>query len=770
MKKSIGTVLIGLVSAAILVAMVGIIWYVNSSSYNLAQQLGEQQMNLLTDNMKKSLGLYMDDATSVVDSLSNQRGVHRGFTGDPEAASIVFKDFIEAYPNYWAMFSFDMSGKVVAGFNAEGTDMAGADRSGRNYVQALAEGADSFITPSILKSKSGGGILIFGISHVVRDSNGKVLGGVAVFPKWNLFTKEFLDPIRIGEEGYGFILDAEGKFIAHAMNKDLILEDYSHLDFVEKALSQKNGMAFYDWEGREKIMTFATMEKTGWTICMSAYVSELATTAHKQRNILLIIGAVTLAALIAIIALLARKLVVKPVRVIEQFTSSIAAGDFSATLSDDFRFEFADLSQNIATMVAELKNKLGFSQGVLEGLTLPCGIVSKDHTMLWVNEHLCKFIERNGKPEDFIGMRSGEFYYRDKSKRTLSDQSIDENRQFDQEIEYVTPSGATKTVRVTTTPFADMDGNLLGSIALWIDLTDIRVQQRHIEEQRDRIAKAAVEANQVSDQVASASEELSAQIEQASRGTDEQRNRTGEVATAVEEMNATVLEVASNASSTAQGVDDVRTKAQEGERIVMEVVRNIGRVSQMAETLSQDMAGLGRQAEDIGQIMGVIQDIADQTNLLALNAAIEAARAGDAGRGFAVVADEVRKLAEKTMSATTEVGRSIQAIQDSAGKNITQTESAVQAIRESTEQAETSGQSLRDIVSLVEESSDQVRSIATASEQQSAASEEINKSVEEINRVSDETAEAMRESAQAVSDLARLAQDLKTIIDNMQQD
>jgi methyl-accepting chemotaxis protein len=278
---------------------------------------------------------------------------------------------------------------------------------------------------------------------------------------------------------------------------------------------------------------------------------------------------------------------------------------------------------------------------------------------------------------------------------------------------------------------------------------------------------AAAQVDDVARAVAQAASELASQIDQSKEGADLQRQHAGETATAMEQMNATVLEVARNASEAAHGAGEARDKANDGEDVVRQVVAAISGVQERAATLRANMDELGRQAEGIGNIIGVISDIADQTNLLALNAAIEAARAGEAGRGFAVVADEVRKLAEKTMSATSEVGNAVRAIQAGARSSIEGVEGAARAVDQATELADRSGSMLGEIVAIVENSADQVRSIATASEEQSAASEQINRAVEDINRISEETADTMARAAGAVEELARQADSLTRLVETL---
>ena len=294
-------------------------------------------------------------------------------------------------------------------------------------------------------------------------------------------------------------------------------------------------------------------------------------------------------------------------------------------------------------------------------------------------------------------------------------------------------------------------------------------EARRAEASHEALLATARQLEEVAAVVAAASETLSEQSSQAHQGAAAQAERIDETATAMEEMNATVLEVAKNAGQASTSADLARGKAKEGVVVVAEVVAGIEAVRTQALALKNDVDGLGRLSEGIGAILDVIADIADQTNLLALNAAIEAARAGDAGRGFAVVADEVRKLAEKTMSATAEVGQAIRAIQDGTRQNIRNVDAAGSSIEAATSKAGASGQVLEAMVSFVDRATEQISSIAAAAEEQSATSEEINRSLGDISRIAMETSAIMERSAAAVGDLNRQTQVLRGLIADMQR-
>jgi methyl-accepting chemotaxis protein len=322
------------------------------------------------------------------------------------------------------------------------------------------------------------------------------------------------------------------------------------------------------------------------------------------------------------------------------------------------------------------------------------------------------------------------------------------------------PRGRDMDISYTAIPILDEQRKLLAVLQLITDLTPIKTQQRTMLE-------VAGSATEIADRVAAAAEELAAQAEQVSRGSEMQRSRVDGTASAMTEMNATVLEVARNAGKASEQSEETRNKAVEGEKLVNHVVKSINVVNEVSVALQDKMQELGKQAESIGGVMNVISDIADQTNLLALNAAIEAARAGEAGRGFAVVADEVRKLAEKTMSATHEVGSNIHAIQQSTVVNIGEVANAVKNIEEATGLANKSGEALLEIVNLASTNSAVVASIATAAEEQSATSEEINRALEEISHVVAETTEGMVQSSAAIQSLSHMAAELRRVMDGL---
>ena len=281
------------------------------------------------------------------------------------------------------------------------------------------------------------------------------------------------------------------------------------------------------------------------------------------------------------------------------------------------------------------------------------------------------------------------------------------------------------------------------------------------------MAEAAKKLEKIVESSSTATQELSAQIQESSNGAEMQADKIAAAVTAVEEMNATILEVTQNTVQTAKIANDTKVRAEESEVVVDSFMQSMRKVEKSTGTLKEDMTQLSDYVQDINQIMGVISDLADQTNLLALNAAIEAARAGEFGRGFAVVADEVRKLAEKTMASTVRVSDAVIAIKSSTESSMRQVDDTVVLVSSAIELAAKCHHALEEIMHMAAESAERIGSIAVASEEQSATSEEITRRIGEINGIVSQTSDTMREANIAIMELAKQAEGLSAMVESM---
>ncbi len=188
------------------------------------------------------------------------------------------------------------------------------------------------------------------------------------------------------------------------------------------------------------------------------------------------------------------------------------------------------------------------------------------------------------------------------------------------------------------------------------------------------------------------------------RTAEQTQQLSASAASASSQVSTNVQSVASAAEEMTSSVREIGRQVSQSTGIAEEAVRQI-------EQTDAGISELSRTAERIGDVLKLITSIAAQTNLLALNATIEAARAGDAGRGFAVVASEVKALASQTAKATEEIGQQIEGIQSA-------TQSSVAAIKQ--------------IGGTIKQISEIAASIAAAVDQQGAATGQISHNVQEV--------------------------------------
>ncbi len=266
------------------------------------------------------------------------------------------------------------------------------------------------------------------------------------------------------------------------------------------------------------------------------------------------------------------------------------------------------------------------------------------------------------------------------------------------------------------------------------------------------------------EQVEDASADVSESVTAIDEAALSQSRSSSSVAAAVEEMTMSISEVADHLRNTEVAVEETGRKAQGGAKLSQKASGQIQTLASAIRDVSTEVAALGASTEEVGEIAGVIKEIADQTNLLALNASIEAARAGEAGRGFAVVANEVRMLADRTMQATRKIDQLIVTIQGDSTRAIGGMKEGEAQVGTSVRLVRDAEASLKEINEFMMEAVRKVSEISTASSQQNSAMRDIGGNIAHVVAKAEESLHSARKTSASMEHLGMMVERVKKAV------
>lgn len=289
--------------------------------------------------------------------------------------------------------------------------------------------------------------------------------------------------------------------------------------------------------------------------------------------------------------------------------------------------------------------------------------------------------------------------------------------------------------------------------------------QNSVAEMQRNLRDILLNIHGATDSLTVSSDQLSATAQALESGSQRQGVQIEQAVTAIAEMTQTTLQMAKNTADTADAAGHMRELARNGTDAMHKTVVEMNSFSKAANESAERVTTLGRESEQIGEVISLIRDIADQTNLLALNASIEAARAGDMGRGFAVVADNVRNLAERTNTATNDIGEMVKKMQHSIAHSMSSFADEQTCLRKVMSNIDQTLASIDEIARFVDKVAGMVKEMSLAADDQTTTSDEINRNMVAIEAVTRDVSSCFNEIKDSAKSLSAIAGELKTRVE-----
>jgi len=315
--------------------------------------------------------------------------------------------------------------------------------------------------------------------------------------------------------------------------------------------------------------------------------------------------------------------------------------------------------------------------------------------------------------------------------------------------------------------------------------TAMRAMIRHLREliqtiqnNAELVAAASQQLNASSEQSAQAAAQVASAITDVTRGAEIQLNSLEETTAVVEQMSGNIQQIAAAANNLSQLTENTVSATGEGHNAINRAIAQMNAIAAGAQEVSASVAQLTASSKQIGEIVGVIGNIASQTNLLALNAAIEAARAGEHGRGFAVVAEEVRKLAEQSQAAAKEIADLIQNNTANIDKAVSAMNAGANQVEEGMAVVHEAGKTFEAIAEMINKMSGQIQEISMSIREIASGSKQVVDAMQVIDNISknvvgnsqtvsaaiEEQSASMEEIAASSQSLAKMATDLQDAV------
>lgn len=395
-------------------------------------------------------------------------------------------------------------------------------------------------------------------------------------------------------------------------------------------------------------------------------------------------------------------------------------------------FEVKDAAGRIAGDSEDLLNVLKTMQGVInsQGVLLDkiqyAGIVAGGVAVLLI-------------------LILGNLLIRDAKKR--EEQALENNRRNQRAIlrlldEMANLADGDLTVHATVTE--EITGAIADSVNFTIDA--LRTLVTTINSTAAEVSSSADKTRQTANTLAQASGKQAREIASASAAVSDM----------AESMESVTRDAAESADVALRSVEI----AQKGADVVRKTIGSMENIREQIQETSKRIKRLGESSQEIGDIVGLITEIADQTNILALNAAIQASTAGDAGRGFAVVADEVQRLAERASNATKQIEGLVNTIQADTNEAVKSMEMSTSGVVSGAAMAEDAGVALKEIEDVSTELSKLIQGISDSARKQSEVATHVSQSMNVIQEITVQTSEGTEETATSLNALNELSHEL----------